>query len=82
MTEEFRNDLHQTSYCHAAHLVQDTGAIALTDGELVDGLQHEWISVPAAIEKMKASQPTSELGRFIEERDLYFVEKYKDANSK
>lgn len=80
MTEEFRNDLHQISYCYAAHLVEDTGAIELTDDELVDGLQHEWVSVRAAIAKMKASQPTSALGRFIKERDLYFVEKYADKN--
>ena len=80
MTEEWRNDLHQISYCYAAHLVEDTGAIELTDDELVDGLQHDWVSVRAAIEKMKASQPTSALGRFIKERDLYFVEKYVDMN--
>lgn len=78
VTEEWRNDLHQISYCYAARLVEDTGAIELTEDELVDGLQHEWISIPAAIEKMKASQPTSELGRSIRERDLYFVETYAD----
>lgn len=81
VTEEWRNDLHQISYCYAARLVEDTGAIELTEDELVDGLQHEWVSIPAAIEKMKASQPTSELGRFIRERDLYFVEKYADTNN-
>ena len=80
VTEEWRNDLHQTSYCYAARLVEDTGAIELTEDELVDGLQHEWISIRAAIEKMKASQPTSELGRFIRERDIYFVETYADMN--
>ena len=80
VTEEWRNDLHQISYCYAARLVEDTGAIELTEDELVDGLQHEWISIRAAIEKMKASQATSELGRFIRERDLYFVETYADRN--
>ena len=81
-TEEFRNDLHQISYCYTAHLLEDTGATSLTDDELVDGLQHEWSSVPAAIEKMRASQPASELGRFIRERDLFFVEKFADGSGK
>ena len=80
MTEEWRGNLHQMSYCYAAHLVEDTGAIELTDDELVDGLQHEWVSVRAAIEKMQASQPASALGRFIKERDLYFVEEYAGRN--
>ncbi|CAF9935136.1 hypothetical protein IMSHALPRED_010120 [Imshaugia aleurites] len=80
VTEEWRNDLHQTSYCYAARLVEHTGATELTEDELVDGLQHEWISIRAAIEKMKATQPTSELGRFIRERDLSFVETYADRN--
>lgn len=77
-TEEWRDDLHQLSYCYAAHLVEDTGTIARTDDELADGLQHEWISIPAAIEKMEACQPTSELGKFIKERDIFFVDEYAE----
>jgi 8-oxo-dGTP diphosphatase len=73
MTEEWRNDLHQISYCYRAHLVEDTGIPELTEDEVVDGLKHEWTSVEAAIEKMKGCQPTSELGEYIKERDLYFV---------
>ena len=75
MEERLTSDL----YCYVAYLVEDTGVTELTDDELVDGLQHESISIPAAIERMKASQPTSELERFIKERDLFFVEKYADA---
>ncbi|EON69303.1 hypothetical protein W97_08463 [Coniosporium apollinis CBS 100218] len=83
-TEEWRNDLHQNSfdnlhqisYCYRAHLVKDTGVTQLTKDEIADGLQHKWISVKSAIEKMKTCEPTTELGGYIKERDLYFVEMY------
>ncbi|TVY52439.1 hypothetical protein LSUE1_G010363, partial [Lachnellula suecica] len=73
-TEEWRNDLHQISYCYRARLLEDTGAPELTDDEVADGLRHEWVSVEVARGKMKECRPTSELGAFIKERDLYFVE--------
>jgi 8-oxo-dGTP diphosphatase len=74
--EEWRHDLHQISYCYRATSVKDTGAPELTEEEIVDGLQHEWVPVSSALEKMKASQPTSELGRYIKERDIFFVETF------
>ncbi|KAJ9640490.1 hypothetical protein H2201_006469 [Coniosporium apollinis] len=48
-TEEWRNDLHQISYYYRAHLVRDTGVVELTEDEIVDGLQHGWISVKSAM---------------------------------
>lgn len=48
----------------------------LTADEVEDGLEHEWVSVEVAIEKIKACQPKSELGRFIKERNLFFVETF------
>lgn len=74
--EEWRNDLHQISYCYESKLVRDTGVLELTRDEVGDGLQHEWASISAALERMKAAQPTSELGRFIKERDIFFVETF------
>jgi 8-oxo-dGTP diphosphatase len=74
--EEWRNDLHQFSYCYEASLVKDTGVLELTEDEVGDGLQHEWASISVALEKMKGVQPTSELGRFIKERDVFFVEAF------
>jgi len=76
VVEEWRNDLHQLSYCYVATLVDDTGAPELTEEEMSDGLQHEWVSVATALERMKAVQPTSELARFIKERDIFFVETF------
>lgn len=74
--EEYRNDLHQLSYCYIAILVEDTGRRRLTDLETAEGLSHSWVSVSEAIDLMKNATPTSELGRFIKHRDLYLVERF------
>jgi 8-oxo-dGTP diphosphatase len=74
-TEEFRNDLHQISYCYCADLVDATGRPELTEEELVDGLSHSWMPFDKAVEVMTAAEPTSELGRYIRERDIYLLEK-------
>jgi len=76
-SEEWRNDLHQISYCYRARLVEETGRTELMDDELADGLGSDgWMGVELGLEKMRACQPTSELGCFIKERDLFFVETY------
>ncbi|KAH6652580.1 NUDIX domain-containing protein [Truncatella angustata] len=72
-TEEYRNDLHQFSYCYIAHLLNEAGAPALTEDELADGLVHEWIHIDKALELMSQAEPTSELGRFIKERDIFLL---------
>lgn len=78
-TEEWRNDLHQMSYGYAAAMVKDTGIVALTEDEVADGLQPEWLSLSAALEKVAACQPTSELGQFIKERDLFLMRTFADC---
>lgn len=75
--EEWRNDLHQISYCYRANLIEDTGKPELTDLETSEGLKHEWIDVDGSLEKMKASEPTSDLGRNIKERDIFLIEQFK-----
>lgn len=80
--EEFRNDLHQISYCYIANLEKDTEATDLSDDEVLDGLQHEWNSLNRALERMKAAEPTSELGRYIKERDIFFVQTYAQRSNK
>ncbi|KAK4548759.1 hypothetical protein LTR36_008532 [Oleoguttula mirabilis] len=72
--EEWRNDLHQLSYCYRARLIEDTGAVHLTEEELGDGLQHQWCAPEAALSKMRGSTPTTQLGQFIKERDSFFLE--------
>jgi 8-oxo-dGTP pyrophosphatase MutT (NUDIX family) len=75
--EEWRNDLHQISHCYEAQLVQDTGNVQMTDEEIQEGLKHQWCSVDEALRKFRSSAPTSELGRFIKERDTFFLEQFK-----
>jgi 8-oxo-dGTP diphosphatase len=74
--EEYRNDLHQISYCYVADLIDDTGEPELTELEASEGLKHEWTPVGEALQKMRTIQPTTELGKFIQERDLFFIEEF------
>lgn len=71
--EEFRNDLHQISYCYRATLLDETGRPELTEEEVADGLSHEWVPVGKALETMSSVEPTSELGRYIKERDMFLL---------
>lgn len=77
-TEEYRNDLHQTSFCYLTRLVEDTGTVHLTEQESNENLQHEWVWIDDAIEKLRGCQPKSELGKFIKEQDLYLVQEARD----
>lgn len=77
-TEEFRNDLHQISYCYFADLVDASGKPELTAEELEDGLSHSWVPFDKALEVMTAAEPTSGLGRFIRERDIYLLGEAKE----
>ena len=78
-TEEWRDGLHQTSYCYRGRLMKDNGIPESKEDRLIDGLMHEWIALDDALTKMKASHPTSLLGRYIKERDLYFLETFARA---
>ena len=73
-TEEFLNDLHQLSFCYCADLVDDAGRPNLTEEEVDDELQHLWLPVDEAKRRMAAAEPTSALGQFIKERNLYLLE--------
>lgn len=72
-TEEYRGDLHQRSYCYFARVVDKGGKPELTEDEIEDGLTHQWASVDQALAMMAAMEPTSELGRFIQERDIFLL---------
>ncbi|KAI1823746.1 NUDIX hydrolase domain-like protein [Xylaria intraflava] len=72
-TEEFRNDLHQISYAYVADVVDAAGKPELTEEEQADGLTHEWVPAREALDRMSSVDPTSDLGRFIKERDVYLL---------
>ncbi|ORY09812.1 NUDIX hydrolase domain-like protein [Clohesyomyces aquaticus] len=75
-SEEWRNDLHQISYCYIAALDKDTGQPELTHLEKAEGLTHQWTGLDDALRAMREVEPTSELGKFIKERDTFFVEMF------
>jgi 8-oxo-dGTP diphosphatase len=75
-SEEWRNDLHQTSFCYVTSLKEDTGKPQLTDLEASEGLKHDWVAIQDALEKMRNIEPTSDLGDYIKKRDLFFMETF------
>jgi len=74
--EEWRGDLHQQSFCYVARMMEDKEKTELLSVEGRDGLQIMWVEVNEAIGMMKKSKPTSELGKSVRERDLFFVKEY------
>ncbi|UKZ65079.1 uncharacterized protein TrAtP1_006281 [Trichoderma atroviride] len=78
-TEEFRDDLHQISYCYIADVLDISGNPSLTEEERIDGLSHRWMPVNKALETMNLAEPTSELGRYIQTRDIYLLAEAKKA---
>jgi 8-oxo-dGTP diphosphatase len=75
-TIEYRGTLHQESRAYICTVRKDTGKVELTDLEASEGLVHLWCPVAEALQKMKAVEPTSELGDFIKKRDMFLVEAY------
>jgi 8-oxo-dGTP diphosphatase len=73
-TIEYRGTLHQESRAYICTVRKDTGKVELTDLEASEGLVHLWCPVAEALQKMKAVEPTSELGDFIKKRDMFLVE--------
>ncbi|KAK6330806.1 hypothetical protein TWF718_003005 [Orbilia javanica] len=80
--EEWRNDLHQISYCYVGSVTDDSGRPELTEDEVLDGLVHEWAPVHEALHKMKGIKPTSELGLYIQKRDTFLLETFLGQSSK
>lgn len=79
-TEEFRNDLHQISYCYIADVLNTSDNPSLTQEGLVDGISHRWLPVNEALDgSMTLAEQTSELGLYIQKRDVYLLTEAKKA---
>ncbi|KFY43407.1 hypothetical protein V494_02006 [Pseudogymnoascus sp. VKM F-4513 (FW-928)] len=74
MTEEYRFEQRQISYCYVADVVDDSGSPSLTEEEIGDGLGHLWLSVDEAKSRMIQAEPQSEFGLSVKERDIYLLE--------
>ena len=73
---EYRGTLHQEGRAYICTVRKDTGRVELTDLEASEGLVHLWCPVAEALQKMRAAEPSSELGEFIKKRDMFLVEAY------
>ncbi|GKU78806.1 NUDIX hydrolase [Paenibacillus sp. L3-i20] len=72
---EYRDEqeMMQFSYCYIATLSGDLKATSLTDEEQAGGLSLGWVSLKEAIGIMERNIPRTYVGKFIQERDLYFL---------
>lgn len=57
----------------------------LTEQEVDEGLEHEWVGVGEAVERMQVGSceagtgMETEVGRFVGERDAWFVERFLEV---
>ncbi len=79
---EYRDEwnLKQESYCYLAKLVGEKGQPDFTEEETRDGFVALWVSLDEAIEKLKKDEPNDYEGKFIQVRDLCFLEEAKNLN--
>lgn len=70
-------NLEQESDCYLAKLVGEKGQPDFTEKERENGFVVVWASLEEAIEKIKKDQPDDYEGKFIQVRDLCFLEEVK-----
>jgi hypothetical protein len=68
--------LSQESHAYVCTVLKDTGKVELTELEASEGLVHFWCSIEEALEKMEGVKPTTELGEFIQKRDVFLLETF------
>jgi len=73
---EYRDrwNLENESFCYLAKVDGEKGQPDFTEGEKENGFKLIWISVEEAIEKIKSDKPIDYEGKFIQVRDLCFLE--------
>jgi 8-oxo-dGTP diphosphatase len=76
MVTEYRSffdNLFQTSYCYIGKIIKK-GISNLEQSEIDEGFKLVWFSLDDAITQIKNDKPTNYEGKFIQERDLRFLE--------
>ena len=76
---EYRDlwELEQESFCYLAKMDGEKGQPDFTEEEKEKGFALIWVSVEEAIEKIKSDKPVDYEGKFIQVRDLCFLESVK-----
>jgi hypothetical protein len=67
--------LLQISYCFIAKVVGEIGNSKYEEMEISEGLTSIWVPIEKAIKLLKETKTENYQGKFIEERDLLFLEK-------
>jgi 8-oxo-dGTP diphosphatase len=67
--------MNQISYCFTAWVVGAVVQPSFTESEIEDGFAVEWVNPKDALMLLKSGVPQSYHGRFIQVRDLAFLEK-------
>jgi 8-oxo-dGTP diphosphatase len=73
-------NLKQESYCYLAKLVGEKGQSDFTEKEKNEGFAVVWVPLDEAIEKLRKDEPNDYEGKFIQVRDLCFLEEAKNIN--
>lgn len=71
-----RWNLLQTSYCYFGNVISK-GEQSFTKKERHQGFKLLWMPLDEAIEKLKTDKPLNYEGKFIQDRDLTFLEEAK-----
>ena len=73
---EYRDEepLNQESFCYLAEVAGPKGAPAFEAGEIADGFKIKWASLNEAIELLENDRPDNLNGKFIQIRDLVFLQ--------
>ncbi len=78
MVEEYRSKFHlyQTSYCYLGKIISK-GTPHLEPDEVEEGQQLVWKTLDEAIEAIRNDKTDDYEGKFIQQRDLAFLEEAK-----
>lgn len=79
---EYRSkwNLFQISYCYMGNVIKK-GETSFTKSERKRGFELVWLSLEDAIGQLKKDKPEDYEGKFIQERDLAFLEEVKKIHA-